>query len=296
MQMTPGRIATLAVSVPVALALIGWTGYSFVALAGRGSVQIATSVPVADNAVHADLDGADVMLRQAQVTGAELTGTAHYSLFRPVLTQSRTSAGISVDFRCRDLAGDCGLNATLVVPLRTGVTVSTAGGDLSVPAFTGSLTMVSGGGDVTAGGVDGAVQMATDGGDISASSLTGPVNLQTGGGDLELNTVAGPGLFQAATEGGDVSVQGLDKPDTDIASGGGDVAVVLGQVPRDLRISTDGGDIAVVLPPGSSAYSLQVNADGGDVYVGQSITVRGDAQDMLVLNSEGGDISVSEAS
>jgi hypothetical protein len=257
MQMTPGRIAALAIGVPFAISLVGWTSYSFVALIGQGTVQIATPVTVYKGAVTADIGGADVLIRQ--VPGkAELTGTVQYSLIRPVVTETHTGAGTSIGYQCRSFSGNCGLNATLQIPPGTGVTLSTGGGNMSVPAFNGSLQLLSGGGDVDAGNLNGTVLMRTD--------------------------------------GGNVSVQTMADPDATIESSGGDVSLTFGQVsPQNLQISTDGGNIVVVLPPGATAYDIQANTDGGNLAIGSSVTDRGDAEDSLILDSGGGDITVTQA-
>ena len=51
LRMTPGRWAALAVAVPVALALIGLTGFSLVSSVARGSYPFSYTVPVQDGRV-----------------------------------------------------------------------------------------------------------------------------------------------------------------------------------------------------------------------------------------------------
>jgi hypothetical protein len=257
-QLTPGRIAALAIGVPFAVALVGWTSYSFVALAGQGTVHIATPIRVYDGAVTADIGGGNVVIRQVRGKVAELTGTGQYSLIRPVLTETHAGAGTSIGYQCRSYAGNCDLNATLQVPLGTGVTLSTEGGNMSVPVFNGSLQLLSGGGDVNAGNLSGTVLMRTD--------------------------------------GGNVGVRAMADPDATIDSGGGDVVLTLVHTPpQHLQVSADGGNIVIVLPPGGTAYDIQANADGGNLSIGRSITQSGDAKDALILDSGGGDIAVSQA-
>ena len=57
LRMTPGRWVALAIGVPVALALIGWTGFSFVANLGRASFPVNVTIPVQDGQLVASLDG-----------------------------------------------------------------------------------------------------------------------------------------------------------------------------------------------------------------------------------------------
>jgi hypothetical protein len=295
MQMTPGRIAALAVGVPFVLALVGWTSYGFVALAGQASYPISQAIPLHGDGVTATIGGSDLTLRQGGVSTPELAGTVHYSLFKPSLTVTQAGADTSVNFNCRNNTGTCDLNATLQVPSRIGVTLSTEGGNISVPVFTGSVELLSGGGDVTSGSLGGTVQMQTDGGNLSADSLSGSLNLRTGGGDLNANTVSG-GSLQATTGGGNLDVQAMADPDATLGSSGGDVTLTFTQVPRNLQISTSGGNIVVVLPSGSTAYDLQTNADGGNTSVSHSVPTDSRSSDSLTLDSEGGDITVTEAS
>jgi hypothetical protein len=292
MQMTPGRIAALAVGVPLAVALVGWTSYSFIALAGQASYPIAKAIPVSRGGVTANLDGSDLTLRQGDVSAPELVGTVHYSLFKPSLSVTQAGAGTIVDFQCRNSTGNCSLDATLEVPAGIGVTLSTEGGNLAIPAFTGSVQLLTGGGDVTAGSLAGTVLVQTSGGNLNADSLSGSVDLQSGGGDLNADTVSG-GSLQASTDGGNVNVQDITDPDANIGSAGGDVTLTFTQVPRNLQIRTDGGNIRVILPLGTTAYDLQANAEGGN-FSGHSVPTDSNSKNSLVLDSNGGDISVTE--
>ena len=94
LRMTPGRWAALAVAVPVALALIGWAGFSLVSSVARGSYPFSYTVPVQDGrvALSVNANGAgypgSVTLRQASASSAaRLTGTVQYGLFRPDVSE-----------------------------------------------------------------------------------------------------------------------------------------------------------------------------------------------------------------
>jgi hypothetical protein len=295
MQMTPGRIAALAVGVPFAAALVGWTGYGFVALAGQASYPISQAIPLHGGGVTATIDGSDLTLRQGGVSTPELVGTVHYSLFKPSLTVTQAGAGTSVSFDCRNNTGHCDLNATLQVPSRTGVTLATEGGNISVPVFTGSVELLTGGGDVTSGSLGGTVQVQTEGGNVTANSLAGSLDLQTSGGDVNANAVSG-GSLQASIGGGNLDVQAMADAVANIGASGGDVTLTFTQVPRNLQIDTAGGNIVVVLPAGSTAYNLQANAGGGNTSVSDSVPTDSRSSHSLVLDSDGGDITVTEAS
>src|SRR5271155_3506555 len=96
LRMTPGRWLALAVGVPVALALIGWTGFSLVSSLARGSYPFSYQVPVQDGQVAVNVNAGAVTLREASGGGAaRLTGTVQYGLVRPGISEFTTPAGTS---------------------------------------------------------------------------------------------------------------------------------------------------------------------------------------------------------
>jgi Putative adhesin len=274
--MTPGRVVALLVGVPVALCLIGWTGFSFVGLVGRGSYPVSYSVPVQREKVIANISGGNVTLRQVPgIHTSELAGTVEYSLFRPVLTGNVTSAADDLQLTCSVPVGWCGMNPTLTVPDGVAVSLNTAGGDLGVADFTGDLTVSAGGGNLNASNLAGTLDVATGGGDLNATGLAGNVTITAAGGNVILGDVAAP--------------------DVNIQSGGGDVTLTFSQVPHDLSINADGGNVEVIVPQGSTHYDLSYSTDGGN-YSNNGLPTSGSATDMITVDSGGGDITLSEGS
>src|SRR5271166_4685821 len=225
LRMTPGRWVTLAIGVPIALALIAATGFSIVTAIGQGSFPVNASIPVQDGRLVASTGGGDITVHQEQTRSAtaRLVGTVQYSLVRPRLTIS----GDGVHLDCRLLTGNCGLNATLDVPPDTVVNLASEGGNMQV------------------NGIDRAVTLSSDGGgNLTASDL---------GSTLRFST-----------DGGDVNGNGLFAPQVTTYSGGGNVNLVFTRAPANLSITSDGGDINIVLPPGSTSYAITSSTDGGD--------------------------------
>jgi hypothetical protein len=275
MRMTSGRIAALAIGAPFALALIGWTGYGFVALVGQGSFPVSYTIPVGAGGVTAQINSGALTLRQGDVSAAQLTGTATYSLIRPSVSLTEDATQSIVGFDCHSSTGNCEFNATLVVPRRTAVTLSTDGGDLAVSGFAGDLTL------------------NTDGGDLNAGDLSGAIlQIGTAGGDVTVNQLAA-GNPQVNTDGGNVNIDAVAAADGTYQTGGGDITLTFSQVPRNLRIESDGGNITLVLPATGTRYDLSANADGGNLNVVGSILTGGDGQNSITLDSGGGDITVS---
>jgi hypothetical protein len=225
LHLTPARVLTLLIGVPLVLALIGWLGFSTVALVGQASYPVSYVVPVTAGQLVAGVGGGNVTLRQGPGQTAHLTGTVQYDLIRPGVTESTGPNGTNLNVRCRIFVGSCGLNATLEVPAQTAVTLSSGGGDMKVS------------------GID-------------------DVTLSSGGGDLTASDLAG--ILKFSTSGGDITGNDLAAPSVDAGSGGGDVTLVFTQPPQNLDITSDGGDITVLLPHGSTAYYITSSPGGGN--------------------------------
>ena len=179
LPMTSARRTALVLGVPVLLVIIGFASLSAVAQIGQASFPVHDTFPVRDGQVSVDVQSGNITLRQAASatngTGtAELTGTGHYSLWRPAVTTS----GDTVRYRCPHLAlGNCDLDGTLQVPASTAVDLSTAGGDVTVPSFTASqLALNTDGGNINAGDLDGHISLHSSGGDVTVATLAGSLN------------------------------------------------------------------------------------------------------------------------
>jgi hypothetical protein len=232
LRMTPGRWVALLFGVPVALALIAWTGFSFVSGIGQASFPVNTTFGVQGGRLAASLGGGDFTVRQDRdLSGrARLTGTVQYSLIRPRLV---VSAG-GVSLHCRLLTGNCGLSGTLDVPPGTAVDLTSGGGNLEVNGLASDITLDSGGGDV------------------NASALFSPhVTMDSGGGNVTLVFTTPP-----------VSLN--------ITSDGGDVTVVLphGSTRYAITHNADGGDYSAPVPTGSSSrHTISVQSGGGNISI-----------------------------
>ena len=272
LRMTPGRWATLAIGVPIALVLIGWSVFSLVADIGQASFAVSTTIPVQDGRVVASTGGGDITVHQGQVSAgtARLTGTVEYSLIRPTFTVS----GNGISLHCHVPTGNCGLNATLDVPSHTAVDLTTGGGNMQVSGIHGNVTLDSGGGDAGISRIGGAASVQTGGGNLTASDLGGVLTFTTGGGDVD-----GSGLFSRHVTMG---------------SGGGNVTLVFTSVPDYLKVVSSGGDITIVVPRGNTSYSIKSNASGGDYHA--LVPVNDASRHTIQVDSGGGNISIDKVS
>ena len=270
-RMTPARWITLALGVPVMLALIGWLGFTVVDQSAHGSFPVSVgNIPVEGGQLTVGVNSGDVTVRQGQGDTARLTGTVQYGLFRPSVTPSVTADGTEVGVNCPAInSGNCGLSATLDVPRLTSLTLSSSGGNLTVP------------------GVASSVNLTSDGGDVAVSGIPGQATVSTGGGNLTAGDLAG--RLQFTTDGGDINGTGLTAPTLNAESGGGNVTVAFTKPPTILDITSDGGDVTVLLPQG--VYNVSTTPDGGDSNVSVR-TTGSDTSDTINVGSGGGNISI----
>jgi hypothetical protein len=272
LPMTPGRWITLMIGVPIALALIGWTGFSIVTSIGQASYPVTGTIPLENGHLVASMGGADVTLHQDQARSgtARLTGTVQYSLVHP----NFTVIGTAVNLDCRLPSGNCGLNATLDVPADTPVDLATGGGNVQASGIQRDVTMDTAGGDVTLSGTGGNTGLSTGGGNVNASDLGGIVTFTTAGGDVTVND--------------------LFSPHVTLETGGGNVTLVFTRPPSYLNITSAGGDVSVVLPHGST-YHVKVTPEGGDYTPSPTVSSSATSRNTITVVSGGGNVSITES-
>jgi Putative adhesin len=314
-RMTPGRWTALAIAVPVALVLIGWTGFSLVTTVAKGSYPFSYAVPVRDGQVALNDSAGNVTLREAQASGssARLTGTVQYGLFRPDISEFATPTGANLGVDCAAvISGDCWVNAALDIPARTAVTLWSNGGNIAASGFSSGMSLWAGGGNITVNNLSGDLQMDTEGGDLAANGLTGTlqvateggnvnaggwtgsgtIRVDTGGGDLDASGLSGD--LQLATEGGNVDASGVSSPVASIVSGGGDITLAFTQVPQNLQITAQGGNVTVILPAGGTTYDISTpDTQGANVTYPSSLADSA-SHHFITVDSGGGDITISQ--
>jgi Putative adhesin len=311
MRMTPGRWVAVALAVPVAIALIGWTGFSFVSTLAQASYRFSYPVDVSHGQVTMNVNGGNITLRQTPGGPARLTGTVQYGLFRPGITSDTSASVTHLGISCDGIATDCGMDATLDVPPRTAVTLHSHGGDVAISSFNGSLTLSTGGGNLNFGDLAGDVQIFTYGGDLTGRALSGSGQVSTGGGninaedlagDLQISTYGGDvtsnvlsgAHLQLSTGGGNVNGDSVTSPQVTVQSAGGDITLAFTQPPTDLQVTSGGGNITLALPPGQKYDILTPNTDGGNVNYPPSLFSSA-SKYTITASTGGGDITITQS-
>jgi hypothetical protein len=244
LPMTKGRRLALLLGVPIALALIAWTGLTEVAYAGLGSYPVRLVVPVHGSTVSLSTSAADMQVTQAARSTLWLTGKARYSLVRSTVTWHATPSGVIVSPRCHFFVGDCSFSFHVVLPAGRRAVLSDGSGNLTLRGLTGPVSVGSGSGDV------------------QANLLSGTVSLQTGSGNITGSALAGPKVTLKAGSG-NIAIDSLPSLDVVVTDGSGNIDLTFSKVPTRVRVSDSSGNVSVVLPPGPTHYQVDASTNSG---------------------------------
>jgi hypothetical protein len=271
LPMTKGRFLALLLGVPVAFALIAWTGLTEVAYAGQGSYPVRLAVPVHGSTVSLSVGQADVQVTQAAGSALRLTGKATYSLFRSNVTWQTTPSGVIVSPQCHFFVGNCSFSFHAVLPAGKRAVLSDGSGNLALRGLTGPVSAGTGSGNVQANLVSGAVRLQSGSGNITGSALSGrKVTLKAGSGD--------------------VSVDSLESLDVVVTDGSGNIDLTFTKVPTQVKVSNSSGNVNVVLPRGVR-YQVNATTNSGNRNVSVPQTT---APDHVITVTDGsGNISVT---
>lgn len=150
LPLTPARIVTLVVGVPIALAVIGYTALGGLAQVAQASYHVAGAISPTGQSLTVRLGDGDLTLRPSSDAQIHLSGTAHYSLVRPQLGWRATPTGITLKSGCGAVPGNCVFDYTVAVPAGIAVTASSGNGNLTAVGLTSSdVTATSRTGDVS---------------------------------------------------------------------------------------------------------------------------------------------------
>jgi putative adhesin len=292
-RMTGARRAALFFGVPVCLALVGGLAFSLVADLGEGRYPVNYTVPASSKALTLNVNG-QLTIRPTTAGQGTLTGTATYSLARSTVTESTTSAGTTIGYRCPLPLGNCGLDATVTVPATvTTLTASSGGGDATVTGTTGPVKLSTGDGNLSVSHTSGPLTLNTDSGSIQVSaSRSATLSASTGDGNIQAAGVTSA-TITANTDSGAISGSAIVTDTITASSGDGSIQITFTSVPRDVRVNTDSGNITLVLPPGPTKYDVAANTDSGTVSYG-TLPRNSTSPNTITASSGSGNISISQ--
>lgn len=270
LPLTRGRVLALAIGVPPVLAVVGFFGVNWVALAGQGSYPVRLNVPVTGSTAQVSTDSGDLTVGQAPGHRLRLTGTAHYSLIRSKVTWRRTRSGVFVSSSCRVLFGNCGFHFNVTIPA-------------------GARALLScGSGDMTLNGLAGHVSASCGSGNLSATGLSGSASLGAGSGDIGGTALSGAKLT-LSDGSGNITVGGLSSPYVHVTDGSGDVVLTFTKVPTSVYASVGSGNVTLILPRGV-LYRVDAHTDSGNSNV--NVQTSSVAKYRITVKAGSGDINI----
>ena len=272
LPMTTGRRVALLLGLPVALAVIGWTGLTAVAYAGQASYPVQLSVPVHGSTVSLSAGDGDVRVTQAPGSQLNLTGTAHYSVIRSTVTWHNTRSGVVVTPRCHFIVGNCSFDFHAVVPVGKRALISTGSGNVTLANLSGPVIAGTGSGNIRAENIPDAVSMETGSGDVSGATVSGAkVTVKTGSGNI--------------------SIEGLTGAHVIASAGSGDITLTFTKVPDRVHVDNGSGNVTLVLPPGSTQYQVNAATDSGNRLV--TVPTNSASPHVITVSDGSGNISIT---
>lgn len=271
--MTTGRRVALAIGVPLAVATIGWTALTLVALAGQASYRVDLRVPVHSRTVAVAVDSGQISLRRGTAGLVRITGTAHYALIRPSITSQSTFEQTSVRSSCRSLTWPCSFDYAVAIPGGVDTKISDAVGHL------------------TASGLGGRLALESDAGDIRASALTGDVLISDQSGDITAADLSGRDLV-IKDQSGNISATGLTVSGVTVTNGSGDITLTFASVPARVLVTSEAGNINLLLPHGSTAYRVDARTSSGTTNL-HDVPTDASSPHVITVTDQSGDISIT---
>jgi len=295
LPMTPARRVTLAIGVPVALAIIGLVALDMVANVGQASLRVDRAFAAPGHQVTMTIDNPDVTLRSAAGPGAvvRMTGTLRGPFIPPAFHVRPTATGVAISSHCVAWIGPCSGVLALAAPAGLPVTVSDSSGSLSASGLRGHVTLSDGSGDLGAARLSGAISLADGSGNISASGLSGhDIRVNDSSGNISVSGLAGDGV-QLNDGSGEIVVTGLAETSVTGSNGSGDVTLTFATVPRRVDITDGSGNITLVLPPGPTYYRVDASSSSGNRSV--SVKTRPSSPYVITATADSGNVSISYA-
>jgi hypothetical protein len=236
MQLTSGRLAAVAIGIPVMLAASGFGAFSLVGTFARTSEQhTATYAWHGDGEISVNASAGDVRIVVGTGTQVGVVYTEHYEFKRPTITATSLNGGLQLAARCAGgvYGSNCEINYVLTVPAAASLVLHTGDGDVQLGASTGTVSATTGEGDIN-----------------GTQLLSKTVDASTGDGDVKLAWDIAPTSVDATTGNGGINLvvpQGTAySVSAHTGNGGTHVSVPQDQAATDsITASTGNGDIRI---------------------------------------------------
>jgi hypothetical protein len=211
MTSTPGRIAAVAIGVPVLLVGIGQGALNVTGLLARSSENHQVSYPWHGGTLTMKADDGDVTVRRSSsVSTVSVSYTEHFGLKKPTVTGKVTAGGVELSSKCPKWISDdyCSVNYVVLVPAGSQLKLKTGDGRVSLEGVDGTVTVDSGDGRIEGSELRSANVSASLGdGSVSLQWDSAPTRVEAsmGDGSIHISVPSGSGPYAITKHMGDGS-------------------------------------------------------------------------------------------
>jgi hypothetical protein len=250
--LTGGRVATIAIGIPIAIGVMGWSAFTMVGTFAHASEHHEASYPWNGGAISLRTSAGSVRIESGTVSTVEVAYTEHYELKKPKVTGVIADGGVQLTAACPGgiFGNNCEINYVVTLPASARLVVHTGSGSVQLADLAGALSVDAG-----------------DGG-ITFDSVSGDIVAHTGNG----------GIHGTAVQSKSV----------DVSTGDGSINLAWASAPTSVTAMTGNGGIALVLPSGSGPYRVATSTGNG----GQHVSVPTDIGARSTISARTGDGSI----
>jgi DUF4097 and DUF4098 domain-containing protein YvlB len=251
MVLTRGRLAAIAIGIPLALAMAGWSAFSAVGQFSSASERHTASYDWHGGPIVVNTGSGSVRVRAGTTDRIDVVYTEHYQLKKPTVSATTANGGVQLAGKCPGglLGNNCEVNYELTVPAATKLQLHSGSGGLHVVGITGNESLDTGDGGITLESVSGEVVAHTGNGGIRGTQLrAASVEARTGDGGIGFDWTTAPTKVVAIT-----------------GNGGINLVVPAGSGPYRTSTRTGNGSVTVLVrtDPGAPASITAQTGDGG---------------------------------
>lgn len=251
---TSGRIAALAIGLPLVLGVVSAQAFDMVGLMAQTSEHHEATYPWHGGEIALNVSSGSVTVVTGDNNTVGVSYTEHYQLKRPTVSATTDATGLQLKARCPGVlfSNNCDINYTLTVPSSAKMTIHSGNGGVRV------------------------------------SDLTSALSLSTGDGGITLTDVSGD--ITAHTGNGGVHATGLRSNALQVHTGDGGVNLAWATAPKSVSVTSGNGGVLLTVPTGSGPYRVDVSSGNG----GRDVSVPTDpnASPSIVVHTGDGGIRV----
>lgn len=255
---TPARRLTLAIGLPLVLAMIIWGALDLVAWTSPViAASIEATIASPGSSLSIGVDAGSLALGHSQDGRVHVRGTARSGLRPASLRWSRDGSRLVLSLTCPvAVVRRCSFDGTIAVPDRMALQASTRSGSIAASGLTGAASLHTDSGDIRLAGLAGDLEAASHSGAISGTGLRAAHAVaDVDSGPISLRFTTAPRQVGATSRSGSIVVsvpRRTYRVSTHTLSGSSTVDVPTDtSSPDAITASTYSGDVRIVASPPS---------------------------------------------